>query len=234
MKLRNRKKGFTLAEVLIVIAIIAILGALAVVGVNAYKKNMKVTELDNAARALYISAQNHMTAAKASGKLQTIDISAEGTHYSDPAAKLSDWDSATYGGFTGHDFYAVKYKPGDTVDEDGLLDTMLPFGSIDDTVRLGYSYIIEVDWSTYTVYGVFVTDKDDLDMAVTSEANLRTSKDARKGHDPILGYYGGAEAGQLDESAALSVKLRIENSQVLKVVVTDETYTAGASGNNSL
>ncbi len=239
MKLRNRKKGFTLAEVLIVIAIIAILGALAVVGVNAYKKNMKVTELDNAARALFISAQNHMTAAKASGKLQTIDMGAEvsegsATHYDDPAVNLSDWDAANYGTFAGHDFYAVKYKPGDTVKEDGLLDTMLPFGSIDDTVRTGYSYIIEVDWSTYTVYGVFVTDKDDLDMAVTSEADLRTSKDARKGHDPILGYYGGAEAGQLDESAALSVKVRIDNSQVLKVIITDETYTAGATGNNSL
>ena len=147
MKLRNRKKGFTLAEVLIVIAIIAILGALAVVGVNAYKKNMKVTELDNAARALYISAQNHMTAAKASGKLQTINMDAEVnpgdaahysvTHYDDPTVKLTDWDTSAYGAVPAHDFYAVQYNPGDTVEKDGLLDTLLPFGAIDETVRTG-------------------------------------------------------------------------------------------------
>ena len=230
MKLRNRKKGFTLAEVLIVIAIIAILGALAIIGVSAYKKSMKVTELDNTARALLVSAQNHMTAAKASGKLKTIDISSQSntTPYSDAATRLVDYD----GTVPAHDFYAVVYNPGDTVQKNGLLDTMLPFGSIDDTVRAGYSYIIEVDWTTYTVYGVFVTDnKSGLDISVTAETDLRGDKDARKNHKPIVGYYGGAEAGALDESAELSVSIRIDNSEILKAEINDETYTPA---NNSL
>ena len=67
---KNNKAGFTLAELLIVIAITGVLAAFGFGQVAAYQKKLKRTEMDNVAREIFVAAQNHLTASKAAGTCQ--------------------------------------------------------------------------------------------------------------------------------------------------------------------
>ena len=70
MKLFQKMKGklgFTLAELLVVIALLAIVTAVAVPNTAAYVKRIKLTELDDSARSIYMAAQNRLDDLKARG-----------------------------------------------------------------------------------------------------------------------------------------------------------------------
>ena len=68
---RNRKNsGFTLAEVLIVVAITVILMGVAFVGVQSYQRSSTRLEFDGIAKEIFIAAQNHLTAAESQGYLK--------------------------------------------------------------------------------------------------------------------------------------------------------------------
>ena len=59
--------GFTLAELLIVIAIILVLAALAIPSIITAQNNMRMLELNNAAESIANAAQTQMTAKKVAG-----------------------------------------------------------------------------------------------------------------------------------------------------------------------
>ena len=65
----NNRKGFTLAELLVTVGILAVLLALTLVAVNAYNSRLKLLQMDNTAKDIFIVAQNHLTASEVSGKL---------------------------------------------------------------------------------------------------------------------------------------------------------------------
>ena len=67
MQNNRQKKGFTLAEALIVIAIIAVLSAVIFVAVFAYLRSMTKLEYDNYAKEMFIAAQNHLSMAESQG-----------------------------------------------------------------------------------------------------------------------------------------------------------------------
>ena len=54
----NKNKGFSLVEMLAVVAILIILLGVSAVGVVYYRDLLKITELDNAAREIYMAAEN--------------------------------------------------------------------------------------------------------------------------------------------------------------------------------
>ena len=60
--------GFTLAELLIVIAIILILAGFGFVNVVQNQRKLRLREMDDIARQIFIAAQNHLTVAEASGQ----------------------------------------------------------------------------------------------------------------------------------------------------------------------
>ena len=70
-KKRYRKKyskGFTLAEMLITVAIMLILCGFGFVAILIHQRNLKRMEMDETAQEIFIAAQNHLTAAQASGQ----------------------------------------------------------------------------------------------------------------------------------------------------------------------
>ena len=67
-RIKNNQGGFTLAELLIVLGILAILLSIGMIALVHYQRSLKLTEMDSSAKEIFVAAQNHITAAKASGK----------------------------------------------------------------------------------------------------------------------------------------------------------------------
>lgn len=244
---RRKNKGFTLAELLIVIAIMGILCALGFVAVIQHQRNLKLTEADNIAREIYEGAQNHLTAAEASGAWQNKYASYSGSTEVDTKNKESYYGDAfnqsqdktyTVSSRGPHDFRTITINASNAQAEltGTALETMLPIGSIDETVRSGGTYVIEYDAATVQVYGVFYTEDqnfDTADVAKIDEENGRTDRDYRKLYQDdkkkyAVGYYGGADAEKASASDKTAAELQAPEVEIingsrlyLKVTYTD-------------
>ncbi|MBP3510106.1 pilus assembly FimT family protein [Oscillibacter sp.] len=67
--MKRSRGGFSLTELLTVVAILAVLMAVAIPAVIAISRNLKMRELDDTAREIFLAAQNVLTARKADGTL---------------------------------------------------------------------------------------------------------------------------------------------------------------------
>lgn len=185
------KKGFSLPELLIVVALMGILAVITMTGIIVFAQDLKLMEMDGIARQIFVSAQNHLTRMEASGLLNEYDEAAAGPGAEGDIAKAAlgtamdkaedypadypvadgkshaeSWLAEVVGNPDGHAFYRVGHRsgPASEVDnnlESSILKDMLPFGAIDDTVRSGGSYYIEYDIKTAQIYAVFYTDSAD-------------------------------------------------------------------------
>ncbi|MCH3960596.1 MAG: type II secretion system GspH family protein [Solobacterium sp.] len=255
---QSGKKGFTLAELLIVIAITGILVSFGFVEITKYQRKLKRLEMDNTAREIFVAAQNHLTASKTSGVWQTayykdskvsINTSNEWQQSISATALKDDSISST----EKHDYYYVIYNSSSYQDaltsQKSVLGQLLPFGSVDETVRTDGSYIIVFDAYTESVYGVFYTDKGtitqaDLTGLIDNEDNEEAreaytlSADAKKKY--AVGYYGGAVAFKNQTKQLQSPIVHIYNDGVdaddkdsnlainkntLEVVIQDPNWT---------
>ena len=206
MKNGNRwtnNKGFTLAELMLAVAIIIILGALAMVGVTRYLNGLHLLEMDNAAKEIFYAAQNRITAELNSGTLGRLESTAFDTDTSNASSKHAPANTKM-----------VIFNTGVSDLSKTLWDEMLPFGSIDDTVRLGGSYIIiyslDLDANLATVHDVWYASDEgtgfgrgwsesestlkDADYSVLNNARINRSRDSRlkfNGNSKaIVGHYG--------------------------------------------
>jgi len=67
---KNRKvRGFTMAEMLIVVAIIMVLSGVAFIAVASHQRSMAQLERDTVAKEIFVAAQNHLTMAESQGYL---------------------------------------------------------------------------------------------------------------------------------------------------------------------
>ena len=209
-KKERNKAGFTLAELLLVVAIIIILGGIAFVAVITYRRNLKLLEMDNIAKDIFVVSQNHLSSAKALGK---IDVEYEETFDSNEAVVTDDSYLVTIKVSKG----IVTYTKNDSKVKDfNYYDLLLPFGSIDETVKNNY-YTILFDPVTGTVLEVFYSDN--YDVANEDYANLEAVKDnkeARKRYNGngIIGYYG--DTNGLNKRPILpSPRIVIHNEEIL-------------------
>jgi prepilin-type N-terminal cleavage/methylation domain-containing protein len=68
---RNRKNaGFSMGELLVVVAILVILMGLGFVALIQYQRTLKQLELDGIAKEIFVAAQNHLTMADSQGLLE--------------------------------------------------------------------------------------------------------------------------------------------------------------------
>ncbi|MEG1164577.1 MAG: type II secretion system protein, partial [Anaerovoracaceae bacterium] len=249
MKAKNNKKGFTLTELLVTVGIIIILTAVSMVAVVHYMNNLKVTEMDATAREVFVAAQNHMTAAKASGQWDSFikensNDGALGTlMISPPSDKPLELEWPVGGENGKHSYRYIEYNSNKTdILNTSILQHMLPFGAIDEQVRNDSSYVIEYDAKTATVYSVFYSDNvklcekadvDTLDRTggrADSETGRNTRRDYKKGDKRVvIGYYGGAMVKNLIAETLEKPVLIIENGDQLLVKIIDKNYFKKAS-----
>ena len=216
MRMKRRNLGFTMAEMLIVMAIIAVLGGVTFVAVSQYQRSMAQVERDAIAKEIFVAAQNHLTVAESQGYLGITGDTAFGTADSTEA-------------YAGRGVYYFIYNTNAFSDETPTaLDLMLPFGSIDETVRLGGRYAIRYQRSPARVLDVFYCTAGgtkfgaNLTNAVLEEGGS-DKKDHRKKCDhfggAVIGWYGGSGAEEpivkLDAPTMV-----VNNAERLTVTVT--------------
>lgn len=245
---RMNRKGFTLAEVLIVIAILSILFSIGALTVVQYQKNLKLTEMDGIARQIFLTAQNYITASKTSGQWNQLErtFSNQRDFYfgSDMIVEPSDYpggDTWPVNGQNGeHRFRYITYNRNDAALSNTILSVMLPFGSIDEYVRTNGQYIIEYDYDTASVYSVWYTESEEAlryETHIIGSNGLNDSgrestsqgKEARKnytsnGKSMVIGYYGGAVAASFQTTALDPLEMEITNEETLSVKIIDPNY----------
>lgn len=227
----KNSNGFTMAEMLITVAIIVILCGFGFVAVIAHQRNLKRMEMDETAQEIFIAAQNHLTAARANGQWSSFleKTAAEGQGGSRGTAisyERSDYDKASDADAAGRKFYYFTTE--NTAVKNGAEALILPEGSIDETLR-GHHFYVEYDAASGTVFGVFYTDSDHPITEVDAKAVSRTDPDARRdykadGKRTIIGYYGGA-LGELNSPGDLyAPSVAVRNAESLVLYVVDKNY----------
>ncbi|HKM28409.1 MAG TPA: prepilin-type N-terminal cleavage/methylation domain-containing protein, partial [Anaerovoracaceae bacterium] len=170
---KHNRKGFSLVEMLTAVAILAILVSISIVGVIGYMNNLKATEMDSAARQIFVAAQNHLTQAKASGQWDAFVSNPTGSTTTDSGITLDE--ARTIGelipempsDFTSDawDNSKERYRYIEFTEETALLQSsalkyLLPFGALEEDIRTDGHYVIEYDAVAGNVYGVFYTDSN--------------------------------------------------------------------------
>lgn len=238
-----------MAEMLITVAILMVLMGVAFVGLINYQKLMAQSERDGYAKQIFIAAQNHLTMARGEGYLGVADKDVLKDKTDDEKAEILGNASSS-----GKRYFVVNKGDAFTGDGGGqttsIIDQMLPFGAVDETIRLGGSYIIEYDPDTATVYNVFYcstgSGKFDYELTATeydsttgfsgyvdeynSDGSLKTNNKAKRRNDfhdgKILGWYGGADLDAL-EVPLKAPTVTVDNGDVLKVTIKDNNALTG-------
>ncbi len=214
--------GFTLAEMLIVVAIIAILSGVAFVSVQTYRRSLAQLERDNIAKQFFIAAQNHLSATQMEA-VPNADAYGTKGNYDDDDDKKVYYYVVTRG--------AVSEKGTDA------FDRMLPYGAIDETVRAGGSYLIRYQPEAGIVMDVFYcstsgtpntfnhsisTSEYATLMGLTGAGNKAARRTFTAGGNSVLGWYGGAEAEVKTPLELKPPRIEVINAETLRVVVTDD------------
>ena len=218
----NDKKGFTLAEVLVAVAILIILTGVSFIAVASYLRSMTQLERDGIAKEIFVAAQNHLTMAEEQGFL---GVKKEGTPFTDEGNK-------TY-------YYIInRGEPADSF-EDSMLGLMLPMGAVDETVRKGGNYIIQYQKNPALVlrvyycasgssarfphvfgakYGEVTEEYNKTFLTQTKTKELR--RDFTTDHS-VLGYFDREGAASLEPQEIKPPTIKVTNAERLVVEITD-------------
>ncbi len=200
MKKKRNIRGFTMAELLIVVAIIMVLSGVGFVAVQSHRKALEQTEANTIAKEIFFAAQNHLTMAESEGYLASTVSSG---FYGTPTSRL-DRDNAN-----AKDIYYFSVSGSSAFGGNTALDLMLPFGSIDDTIRLSGNYIIRYQASPARVLDVWYSK-----AALTPGEGFFASNTGGDG----IGYYGGGVA--LEGGVTLNApSIVVDNAERLTVTV---------------
>ena len=211
MNKKRNNLGFTLAELLIVVAIITVLGGVSFIAVQNYQRDMALLERDAIAKEIFIAAQNHLTMADSQGYM--------GVEMDKPAYETTIKRSEET-----IKVYVAAY--GGTMTDP--LDVMLPFAAIDETVRVGGRYVIRYQTNPARVLDVFywTPGTSRFDGTASYDAKMlalgaESARNNRKNNKPIIGWYGGEGVEVGGEYRIVAPKLEVVNAETLYVKITD-------------
>lgn len=193
-----KNSGFTLMEAIIALALVVLLGLVAIPGTAALKRSLKSTEMEAGARLLFIAAQNRLTVMRSAGTLEQVDPLADPDLIADG---LADWIPidqmpADYddneSSWDGQTLCVVVNRSSDGSPAPGktVTDILIPPGAADPAIRDQY-YAIEYNPSNGSVHGVFFSDAYFDYAAVQGTDRTREQLDSIT-DQPVTGYYGGS------------------------------------------
>lgn len=218
--LKNRRKGkagFTMSELLIVVAIVIVLFAVAVLSLVTIQKNLRQKELDSKAEILYVAAQNRMSELRAGGyeslyqydenkvngvaKVGLIPLDAPEEDAEDAITK----DTLCY------------VVSADRVTFGMAAASVLPESSVDAELWNNH-WVIEYDPESGSVYSAFYSEEEitsgDVSTTLPTYLNRMRVRQTRLHNGAKIGYYGGARviSGTTD---TLKPDISIDNREKL-------------------
>ena len=181
LPIEKKRGGFTMVELLLVVAILVVLFALAVGGLVQMKKNLRQKELDAKAEIIYAAAQNRVAELRAAGYGSTLTDETR-------ARKMADIPTdAVIDTVTRPTFYYVISA--DKGAKTALADDILPETNVDPELW-SHHWLIEYNGDTGLVYAVFYSETGEISTDETVRGDLRL-RDKRLAGGAKVGYYGG-------------------------------------------
>lgn len=215
-KKTRRSSGFTMVELMVVLAIMAILAALVGGGLIAYTRLARFEKNEANARTLFQTAQIALTRRDTAGELddfrQKVLLNGQAGAHFDPAAQKADE--------LNKNIYALYYdKVTDDDSDNELLRELLGDYIYDDSL-LNAAICVEIDAASGQVYSAFYdTNADKLRFGGTDGATniYDRSYDYRR-HDSLVGYYSAEDRVNVVELQQTKLKVknpRLSNTETL-------------------
>ena len=236
--IKNKKKGFTLVELMVVLAITAILAALVGGGLIAYTRLARFEKNEANARTLFQTAQISLTRMETAGELdafrrQVMEEGSTGDHFQNDVT-VTDADGKTLVSRTktelDQNVAALYYdRTGAAAGNHNALVKELLGNYIYDASLLNASICVEIDVQSGQVYSVFYDTKSDkLRFNQDGATNIYDRSYDHRRKDSLVGYYSAED--RVNVVQLVQTKLKVKNPRL----TNGETLTLSWSGNSSL
>lgn len=234
--IKNKKKGFTLVELMVVLAITAILAVLVGGGLIAYTRLARFEKNEANARTLFQTAQISLTRMETAGELDAFrdKVTKSGSMGQHFAEGLTDANGKPLDGRTQKDlntYIAALYydKTGAADGNHNALVERLLGDYIYDASLLNASICVEIDVQSGQVYSVFYDTKSDkLRFNQDGATNIYDRSYDHRRNDSLVGYYSAED--RVNVVQLVQTKLKVKNPRL----TNGETLTLSWSGNSSL
>lgn len=236
--IKNKKKGFTLVELMVVLAITAILAALVGGGLIAYTRLARFEKNEANARTLFQTAQISLTQMETAGELdafrqQVMEEGSTGNHFQNDVT-VTDAGGNTLVSRTktelDQNVAALYYdRTGAAAGNHNALVKELLGDYIYDASLLNASICVEIDVQSGQVYSVFYDTKSDkLRFNQDGATNIYDRSYDHRRNDTLVGYYSAED--RVNVVQLVQTKLKVKNPRL----TNGETLTLSWSGNSSL
>lgn len=236
--IKNKKEGFTLVELMVVLAITAILAVLVGGGLIAYTRLARFEKNEANARTLFQTAQISLTRMETAGELdafrrQVMEEGDTGDHFQNDVT-VTDADGKTLVSRTktelNQNVAALYYdRTGAAAGNHNALVERLLGDYIYDASLLNASICVEIDVQSGQVYSVFYDTKSDkLRFNKDGATNIYDRSYDHRRNDTLVGYYSAED--RVNVVQLVQTKLKVKNPRL----TNGETLTLSWSGNSSL
>lgn len=236
--IKSKKKGFTLVELMAVLAITAILAVLVGGGLIAYTRLARFEKNEANARTLFQTAQISLTQMETAGELdafrrQVMEEGSTGDHFQNDVT-VTDAGGNTLVSRTKSELdqnvAALYYdRTGAAAGNHNALVERLLGDYIYDASLLNASICVEIDVQSGQVYSVFYDTKSDkLRFNQDGATNIYDRSYDHRRNDTLVGYYSAED--RVNVVQLVQTKLKVKNPRL----TNGETLTLSWSGNSSL